>query len=55
MVVLIFGTQRDILRAICFWRERKPKRVRPLDATFSTVDLKEEFTTSELETNNRLA
>jgi len=53
MVVLIFGTQRDVLRTICFWREYKPRRVRPLDAKSSSVDLKDEFSKSERETNNR--
>ncbi|KAF9451747.1 hypothetical protein P691DRAFT_723570 [Macrolepiota fuliginosa MF-IS2] len=45
VVMLIFGTQRDILQVICFWKweKRSPKRVEPLDSATSTVDLKSEF------------
>jgi len=41
--MLIFGTQRDILQAICFWKKRSPKRVEPSDSVTTTVDLKDEF------------
>ncbi|KAF8192428.1 hypothetical protein BJ912DRAFT_1094781 [Pholiota molesta] len=49
VAILIFGTQSDILRALCFWKSPKPHEVREsLD-----VDLKNEFGGGDSETNSR--
>ncbi|KXN86291.1 hypothetical protein AN958_10153, partial [Leucoagaricus sp. SymC.cos] len=51
VVMIIFSTQRDILNAICFWRRRGPREVKPLrSATSAAVDLKTEF--SELDSSS---
>jgi hypothetical protein len=49
MVMIIFGTQRDIIRAVCFWTGRAPKKVKSLDAVTSIVDLETEFPNPEPE------
>ncbi|KAJ3569348.1 hypothetical protein NP233_g5108 [Leucocoprinus birnbaumii] len=47
VVMFIFGTQKDILRALCFWNRDSPQKVKSLDSTTSSVDLKSEFPESD--------
>jgi len=51
VVILIFGTQKDILRALCFWKARLPSDVsQPGHAV--NVDLKNAFDGAALDTES---
>ncbi|KAF5363741.1 hypothetical protein D9756_000608 [Leucocoprinus leucothites] len=47
VVMLVFGTQKDILRVLSFWNRFGPPKVKSLDSVTSSVDLKTEFPESD--------